>query len=79
MLWHDFNHYHNRTVFGNAVFDFTATWRLKLRAIVKTPLAVCLIHGHNYCSNDVFRRWKMFHAVCSSKLYSNSKHTVRNT
>jgi hypothetical protein len=79
MFWHDFNHYHNRTVLGNAVFDFTATWRPKLRVIVKIPLAVCLIHDNNYCSNDVFRRWRMFHVVCSSKAYTNSKHTVRKT
>jgi hypothetical protein len=45
MIWHDINHYHKRTVLDNAVFDFTATWRLKLRAIVENPLAFCLIHG----------------------------------
>lgn len=79
MIWHNFDLYQNRTVLGNAVFDFTATWQLELRATVKTPLAVRLIHDHNYSSNDVFRRWKMFHVVCSSKIYSNSKHTFRNT
>jgi len=45
MICHDFNHYHKRTVLDNAVFDFTATWRLKLRAIAENPLAFCLIHG----------------------------------
>jgi len=54
MIWHKFDHYQTRTVLGNAVFDFTATWQLKLRAIVETPLAVRLIHDHNYSSNDVF-------------------------
>jgi hypothetical protein len=64
---------------GNAVFHFTATWRLKVTVAVKPPLVVSLSHDQNYCSNVFFQKMEMFHAVCISKMYSNSKHNVRKT